>query len=194
MRNLIFPQLQPQWKESILYLKKYTQKPLLPLLKVLLKECDILGLFITLPLYGTATLWLCWAIFSMFNAKKSCRLSLVSLNWCNANKREVVVSTKMKDKNPSLCKSFNINISPTVRAQRDNLHGTEVNIIYLQKKKKKREMKKKSPNFSMKCAGCYYITRKHVSDNHAKPLTLDNTRVQYYQLYFIRAPISTADT
>lgn len=78
MRNWIFPQLQPQRMESILYLKKYTQKPLegeQVLLKTLLKECDILGLFTTLPLYGTATLWLCWAIFSMFNAKKSCRPS-----------------------------------------------------------------------------------------------------------------------
>lgn len=48
MRNWIFPQLQPQWMESILYLKKYTQKPLegeQVLLKTLLKECDILGLF-----------------------------------------------------------------------------------------------------------------------------------------------------
>ena len=50
----------------------------------------------------------------------------------------MVVSTKMKDKNPSLCKSFNINISPTVRAQRDNLHGNEV--------KKKKKKKKKTRN------------------------------------------------
>lgn len=63
----------------------------------------------------------------------------------------MVVSTKMKDKNPSLCKSFNINISPTVRAQRDNLHGTEVNIIYLQKKKKTRNEEEKPQFFDEVC-------------------------------------------
>ena len=57
----------------------------------------------------------------------------------------------MKDKNPSLCKSFNINISPTVRAQRDNLHGTEVNIIYLQKKKKTRNEEEKPQFFDEVC-------------------------------------------
>lgn len=56
MRNWIFPQLIPQQKESILYLR-YTLKTLdcePILLRTLLKETDMTGpLFRTLPFYGT---------------------------------------------------------------------------------------------------------------------------------------------